>query len=54
MLFLWCDDPAALTPEQIVAPLRARLPVMAQQLWAGTGGIGYTDFLGRASAVGWP
>ncbi|MGW4121211.1 family 20 glycosylhydrolase [Nocardia sp. NPDC004711] len=54
MLFLWCDDPAALAPEQIVAPLRARLPVMAQQLWAGTGGIGYPDFLGRASAVGWP
>ncbi|MFJ9364971.1 hypothetical protein ACIRRA_11200 [Nocardia sp. NPDC101769] len=53
MLFLRCNDPAALTPEQIVAPPRTRLPIIAQQLWAGTSGIGYPDFLGRASAVGW-
>ncbi|WP_198347781.1 family 20 glycosylhydrolase [Nocardia terrae] len=54
MLFLWCDDPTAMTPEQIVSPLRTRLAVMAQQLWAGTGGIGYPDFVGRTGAVGWP
>lgn len=54
MLFLWCDDPEAMTPEQIVDPLRARLRVMAQQLWGGTGGVSYPEFVFRANAVGWP
>lgn len=54
MLFLWCDDPRALSPEQIVAPVRERLPIMAQQLWSGTGGISYADFRSRTAAVGWP
>ncbi|MFI1912048.1 family 20 glycosylhydrolase [Nocardia sp. NPDC020380] len=54
MLFLWCDDPNALSPEQIVAPVRERLPIMAQQLWSGTGGISYPDFRSRTGAVGWP
>lgn len=54
MLFIWCDDPTVLSPAQIVDPLRARLPIMAQQLWSGTGGIGYPDFLDRVHTVGWP
>ncbi|MFJ4652726.1 family 20 glycosylhydrolase [Nocardia sp. NPDC088792] len=54
MLFLWCDDPNALSPEQIVAPVRERLPIMAQQLWSGTGGISYPDFRSRTGTVGWP
>ncbi|WP_162958143.1 family 20 glycosylhydrolase [Nocardia yunnanensis] len=54
MLFLWCDDPAALTPDQIVPPLLARLPIMAQQLWSGTGGLAYPEFVARTAAVAWP
>ncbi|WP_268810383.1 hypothetical protein [Nocardia seriolae] len=41
--------------------MRTRLAVMAQQLWAGTGGIGYPDFVARTGygppargTVGWP
>lgn len=54
MVFLWCDDPTAMTPEQIVTPLRARLAVMSQQLWSGTGGLAYPEFLARTSEVAWP
>ncbi|WP_330184893.1 beta-N-acetylhexosaminidase [Nocardia sp. NBC_01503] len=54
MLFLWCDDPNAMSPEQIAGPLRTRLSVMAQQLWSGTGGIAYPEFIARNNAVGWP
>lgn len=54
MVFLWCDDPNAMSPAELVDPLRARLPVMAQRLWSGAGGVSYPEFLARANAVGWP
>ncbi|MEC3951804.1 beta-N-acetylhexosaminidase [Nocardia sp. CDC153] len=54
MVFVWCDDPTALSPEQIVTPLRARLPIMAQHLWTGTGGVSYAEFVARLAQASWP
>lgn len=53
-LHIWCDDPTAMTPEQIVGPLRARLPIMAQQLWSGTEGTPYPAFVGAVQSAGLP
>ncbi|MBL1075815.1 beta-N-acetylhexosaminidase [Nocardia sp. 2] len=53
-LHVWCDDPTAMTEEQMVGPIRARLPIMAQQLWSGTGGAGYPEFTEYVRAVGIP
>ncbi|MGW4244638.1 family 20 glycosylhydrolase [Nocardia sp. NPDC004722] len=53
-LNVWCDDPSALTEDQMVGSIRARLPIMAQQLWSGTGGLGYGEFADRVRAVGLP
>ncbi|MEV6217433.1 glycoside hydrolase family 20 protein [Nocardia sp. NPDC051833] len=51
-LHVWADDPTTMTEQQMVAPVAARLPVMAQQLWTGTGGLGYGVFTDRVRAVG--
>ncbi|NNH74828.1 family 20 glycosylhydrolase [Nocardia uniformis] len=53
-LYVWCDDPTAMTEQQMVGPIQARLPIMAQQLWSGTGGVGYDEFTDRVRAVGSP
>ncbi|MFE6860349.1 family 20 glycosylhydrolase [Nocardia sp. NPDC057668] len=53
MVFLWCDDPDAMTPGELIAPVRARLPIMAQHLWSGASGVPYAEFVNRAAAVGW-
>ncbi|WP_327142529.1 beta-N-acetylhexosaminidase [Nocardia sp. NBC_01327] len=53
-LSVWADDPNALTEQQMVDPVRARVPIMAQQLWAGTGGIPYPQFTERVRSVGTP
>lgn len=54
MVYLWCDDPTAMTPEQITGPLRDRMSVMAQKLWSGTDAMDYPEFLDRTHAVGYP
>lgn len=54
MVFLWCDDPTVMTPDQIVGPLRARLPVMAQHLWTGMNGISYPELVRRTNSAGLP
>lgn len=53
-LFVWADDPNAMTEQQMVDPVRARLPIMAQQLWAGTKGNPYPVFVDQVRAVGNP
>ncbi|MCU1645976.1 MAG: glycoside hydrolase [Nocardia sp.] len=53
-LFVWADDPYAMTEQQMVDPVRARLPIMAQQLWAGTKGTSYPVFADQVRAVGIP
>ncbi|MFE3190773.1 family 20 glycosylhydrolase [Nocardia sp. NPDC059240] len=53
-LNIWCDDPTALTEDQMVAPIRARLPIMSQQLWSGTAGLGYSEFTDRVRTAGLP
>ncbi|WP_280409631.1 beta-N-acetylhexosaminidase [Nocardia brasiliensis] len=53
-LHVWCDDPTAMTEEQMIAPVRERLPIMAQQLWSGTGNVGYLDFTERVRVLGVP
>lgn len=53
-LHIWCDDPTAMTEDQITAPLLARLPIMAQQLWSGTGDAPYPVFADRVQAAGLP
>ncbi|MFD4440062.1 family 20 glycosylhydrolase [Nocardia sp. NPDC058519] len=53
-LHVWCDDPTVMTEEQMVSPVRERLPVMAQQLWAGTGGAAYPEFVARVRMLGTP
>ncbi|MFC9473375.1 family 20 glycosylhydrolase [Nocardia sp. NPDC056952] len=50
-LHVWCDDPTTMTEQQMVEPVAARLPVMAQQLWTGTGGRSYPEFANRARAL---
>ncbi|WP_169814875.1 beta-N-acetylhexosaminidase [Nocardia crassostreae] len=52
-VFVWCDDPNAKTELEMIAPVRARLPIMAQQLWRGTD-TPYPDFTRRVGAVGLP
>ncbi|MEV6774293.1 family 20 glycosylhydrolase [Nocardia sp. NPDC051030] len=53
-LSVWCDDPNAMTEAQMIAPIRARLPIMAQQLWSGTRAFGYPEFTDRVRATGLP
>lgn len=53
-LYVWCDDPIAMTEQQMIAPIHARLPIMAQQLWSGTRDIGYAEFVDRVRNVGDP
>lgn len=53
-LFIFADDPNALTEQQMVAPVLARLPIMAQQLWAGTKSMAQAEFTDRVRAVGLP
>ncbi|WP_067700681.1 beta-N-acetylhexosaminidase [Nocardia jejuensis] len=53
-LHVWCDDPTAMTEQQMVGPVRERLPIMAQQLWSGTGGVAYAEFADRVRTVGVP
>ncbi|NUS44463.1 MAG: family 20 glycosylhydrolase [Mycobacteriaceae bacterium] len=52
MLHVWCDDPTARTEQQITEPVTSRLPIMAQQLWTGTRGIGdYPRFRQRVHTL---
>ncbi|WP_228566025.1 glycoside hydrolase family 20 protein [Nocardia sp. SYP-A9097] len=53
-LFIFADDPFAKTEQEIVEPVHTRLPIMAQQLWAGTKSIGYGEFTGEVRMVGLP
>ncbi|QLY32186.1 family 20 glycosylhydrolase [Nocardia huaxiensis] len=54
-LHVWCDDPTAMTEEQMVGPIRTRLPIMAQQLWSGTGGLlTYPEFTEHVRILGVP
>ncbi|GAB4589501.1 hypothetical protein [Nocardia sp. IFM 10818] len=52
-VFVWCDDPNATTEREMVAPVRARLPIMAQHLWRGAD-TPYADFARRVGMVGLP
>ncbi|MFC9894596.1 family 20 glycosylhydrolase [Nocardia sp. NPDC127579] len=54
-LHIWCDDPTAMTEEQMVPSIRARLPIMAQQLWARPpAGLTYSGFADHVRVVGVP
>ncbi|MFI6867925.1 glycoside hydrolase family 20 protein [Nocardia sp. NPDC050406] len=53
-LYVWCDDPTAMTEQQMIGPIRARLPIMAQQLWSGTRDIAYPEFTDRVRTVATP
>ncbi|WP_280269154.1 family 20 glycosylhydrolase [Nocardia wallacei] len=53
-LHIFCDDPTAMTEQQITAPLRERLPILAQRLWSGTSGTDYRAFTAGVRATGLP
>ncbi|WP_068021414.1 beta-N-acetylhexosaminidase [Nocardia mexicana] len=53
-LHIFCDDPTAMTEQQITAPVQERLPILAQQLWSGTDGIAYPDFTTRVRTTALP
>ena len=52
MLHIWCDDPNALTQQQIAGEIHHRLRVMAQHTWRSPGPPFYLLFLPMISAVG--
>ncbi|GAB4586272.1 family 20 glycosylhydrolase [Nocardia sp. IFM 10818] len=48
---IWCDDPHAMTMDQIESAARARLPIMAQKLWSSGAAVAYSDLAAQGSAL---
>ncbi|GAB2644849.1 beta-N-acetylhexosaminidase [Nocardia goodfellowii] len=53
-LHVWCDDPAAQTPDQIAASITMPLRIMAQKTWGPAHPAAYSDFTALSDAVAEP
>jgi hexosaminidase len=53
-VYVWCDDPTARTPAQIVASITMSLRVMAQKTWGPTRSGSYPEFAALSDAVAEP